>query len=70
MEFMTEKGATPDGIHVAMIARAVGGDAHTIRFAIFSLVMSCTHVDSSALDELANGGLVYSTFDDSHFTVV
>jgi len=43
-----------EGVHVAAIARAVGGDAHAI---------------SAALDALMDDGHVYTTSDESHFDV-
>jgi len=54
--FIAEQPANEAGIHVAAIARAVGGggDAHRI---------------SDALDKLMDDGLVFTTIDDSHFNL-
>ncbi|EDR14860.1 uncharacterized protein LACBIDRAFT_244225, partial [Laccaria bicolor S238N-H82] len=54
--FIAEQPANDAGIHVAAIARAVGGggDAHRI---------------SDALDKLMDDGLVFTTIDDSHFNL-
>ncbi|THG98963.1 hypothetical protein EW026_g3304 [Hermanssonia centrifuga] len=43
-----------NGVHVAAIARAIGGDAQSI---------------SGALDKLMDEGHVYTTIDESHFNV-
>ena len=71
--FMKSQPPNDAGVHVSAIARAVGGDAVSIRLGIilFSWVkvnLTCPsrHV-SNALDTLLDEGLVYSTIDESHF---
>lgn len=57
VHFMAEQPPSAEGIHVSAIARAVGnagGGAQKI---------------SAALDSLMDEGLVYTTSDDSHFTL-
>jgi replication factor A2 len=52
INFITSQPPNDEGVHVAAIARAIGGDAHHI---------------SGALDLLMEGGIVFTTIDDSHF---
>ncbi|GBE82162.1 Replication factor A protein [Sparassis crispa] len=52
--FILSQTRNDEGVHVAAIARAVGGDAHSI---------------SEALDKLMDEGHVFSTIDDSHFNL-
>ncbi|KAI0345172.1 replication protein A, subunit RPA32 [Trametopsis cervina] len=54
INFILSQPNHTDGVHVAAIARAVGGDANAI---------------SAALDKLMDDGLVYTTIDESHFDV-
>ncbi|KAJ3520170.1 hypothetical protein NM688_g9200 [Phlebia brevispora] len=54
VEFILAQPAHDDGVHVAAIARAIGGDASAI---------------SDALDKLMDDGQVYTTIDESHFNV-
>lgn len=65
---MRGQPSSAEGIHVGAIARAVGGDAVTIRYE----VVLCYHPHlippfSNALDELTDDGVVYTAADDSHF---
>ena len=68
-----EAGKT-DGVHVAAIARAVGGEASAIRYEN-PLSMHCIGMhsrlspSSDALDKLMDDGQVYTTIDESHFNV-
>ena len=74
IRFMAEQPPSSEGIHVFAIARAVGGgatDAQKISCATYSTKV-CAHpynVLSAALDSLMDEGLVYTTSDDSHFTL-
>jgi len=52
INFIISQPTSEEGVHVAAIARTVGGDAHMI---------------SDALDTLMEDGLVFSTIDESHF---
>jgi len=52
LKFIISQPISDEGVHVAAIARAIGGEAHLI---------------SGALDQLMEGGHVFSTIDDSHF---
>ncbi|KAI9571343.1 hypothetical protein HD554DRAFT_2075347 [Boletus coccyginus] len=52
--FIQSQPSSAEGIHVGAIARAVGGTAMII---------------SDALDKLTDDGIVYSTGDESHFTM-
>ncbi|KAF8921231.1 hypothetical protein CPB85DRAFT_1269954 [Mucidula mucida] len=54
IEHMLAQPPTSEGINVATIACAIGGDAKTI---------------SAALDALMDDGHIFSTIDDSHFKV-
>ncbi|KAF7792950.1 hypothetical protein EIP86_004053 [Pleurotus ostreatoroseus] len=54
IEFILSQPAHDDGVHVAAIARAIGGDAQVI---------------CDALDQLMDDGHVYTTIDESHFNV-
>ncbi|KAI0726629.1 replication protein A subunit RPA32 [Fomitopsis betulina] len=54
VEFMMNQPQQSEGIHVAAIARHIGGDGHAI---------------SAALDHLMDEGHVFTTMDDSHFAL-
>ncbi|KII88398.1 hypothetical protein PLICRDRAFT_161449 [Plicaturopsis crispa FD-325 SS-3] len=54
IQFIASQAQNDDGVHVAAIARAIGGDAHSI---------------SEALDKLADEGLVFTTIDESHYSL-
>ncbi|KAK0483813.1 replication protein A subunit RPA32 [Armillaria novae-zelandiae] len=55
VNFMLKQENSEEGVHVASIARSIGGgDAQKI---------------SDALDRLMDEGIVFSTIDDSHFSV-
>ncbi|KAG7452416.1 replication protein A, subunit RPA32 [Guyanagaster necrorhizus] len=55
VHFMLKQESNEEGVHVASIARSIGGgDAQMI---------------SDALDRLMDDGVVFSTIDDSHFSV-
>lgn len=54
LTFMMNQPTSDTGIHVGAIARAIGGDAHSI---------------SEAVDKLMDEGQVYSTIDESHFNL-
>ncbi|EPS98543.1 replication protein A subunit RPA32, partial [Fomitopsis schrenkii] len=54
VEFMMNQPQQSEGIHVAAVARHIGGDAHAI---------------SEALDRLMDEGHVFTTMDDSHFAL-
>ncbi|KAK0228729.1 replication protein A subunit RPA32 [Armillaria fumosa] len=55
VNFMLKQDNSEEGVHVASIARSIGGgDAQKI---------------SDALDRLMDEGIVFSTIDDSHFSV-
>lgn len=75
VHFMAEQPPSAEGIHVSAIARAVGnagGGAQKIRYVLCtsaSDVMNAETVLSAALDSLMDEGLVYTTSDDSHFTL-
>lgn len=60
--------SSAEGIHVSAIARAVGGDAVTIRYGIMLHYHPCLIWPfSDALDKLTDDGIVYSAADESHF---
>jgi len=54
VNFILSQPHNEEGVHVAAIARNVGGEAHAI---------------SAALDNLMDDGHVFSTIDESHFNV-
>ncbi|KAH9951454.1 replication protein A subunit RPA32 [Amylocystis lapponica] len=54
VQFILSQPRNEEGVHVAAIARSVGGEAVAI---------------SEALDSLMDEGHVFSTIDDSHFSV-
>lgn len=58
-----------EGIHVSAIARAVGGNAVTIRYVVIVRCHLCLTWSScsDALDKLTDDGVVYSGADESHF---
>ena len=74
VDFIISQGPPVDGVHVANIARAVGTDAKSIRSFIFcfgddeKLIISLSYSD--ALDRLMDEGTVFSTIDESHFSVI
>jgi len=74
VRFMLEQPHSAEGIHVYAIARAVGDgtDAEKIKFAAspnLSEPKKLINCYSAALDSLMDEGLVYTTTDDSHFTL-
>lgn len=79
MQFIISQPKSDEGVHVAAIARHVAtlgpdlGNAHSIRYFHSSAPLchiQLTYVPySQALDHLMDQGHVYSTIDDSHFSV-
>ena len=71
VKFIRDQPPHDDGVHVAAIARAVGGEATKIRY-VWSSWTSRTSglcVSSDALDRLMDDGHVYTTIDESHFNL-
>lgn len=67
---MQGQSSSAEGIHVSAIARAVGGNAVTIRYVvILHYHPRSTRSFSDAIDELTGDGIVYSTGDESHFAL-
>lgn len=65
---MQAQPISAEGIHVGAIARAVGGNAVTIRYvAMLHYHTRLTRPFSDALDKLTDDGVVYSGVDESHF---
>ena len=78
MQFIVSQPKSDEGIHVAAIARHVAttmgqdqGSAESIRSVILSTIWfrQAKSFYSQALDHLMDQGHVYSTIDDSHFSV-
>ncbi len=71
IEHMLAQPPTSEGINVATIACAIGGDAKTIRSVkIPNGLFKCSICSvSAALDALMDDGHIFSTIDDSHFKV-
>ena len=68
--FIQAQPSSAEGIHVSAIARAVGGDAVTIRYVVvLHYHPPSTRPFSDALDKLTDDGVVYSTGDESHFAL-
>lgn len=74
VRFILSQPPQDEGVHVAVIAKAIGAsgeDARKIRFVLFccSVYISINHRSSDALDKLMDDGHVFTTIDDSHFNV-